>query len=120
MSEINVNDILSDIFVNKNTKKYNIRKYNNKTEIFNDKVSILIYYLNYYIYSNYNYNIENIINNIELDIGSYCYCDDKHDITFWFNLKKCIIIVPNEIIKDFDINETNFIIYKKKKSHPQG
>lgn len=101
MSEINVNDILSDIFVNKNTKKYNIRKYNNKTEIFNDKVSILIYYLNYYIYSNYNYNIENIINNIEIDIGLYGSCQNEDDIIFWSNLKNCIIVFPEELEKKY-------------------
>lgn len=114
MQKIDINDILEDIF-NKNSKKYKIRKYDNKIEIYNTEISILIYFLKYILDYNSKINIENIINNIEIDIGLYGSCQNEDDVIFWTNLKKCIIVFPEELEKNLDNREIQFITYIKEK-----
>lgn len=93
---------------------YEIIKYNTKTKIYNDKNSILIYYLKDYMNDK---NIDNAIINIEEDIGEYGICFDNEDIIFWNNLTKCIIVYNDDFKINADIlksKESELIIFVKE------
>lgn len=93
---------------------YEIIKYNTKTKIYNDKNSILIYYLKDYMNDK---NLDDAIINIEEDIGEYGICFDNEDIIFWNNLTKCIIVYNDDFKINTDIlksKESELIIFVKE------
>lgn len=98
--------------INNNTinNLYNIEQTKNNIKIFNNKESILLYYLDDYV--NNHQNVANSINIIEENIGSYGFCENREDIEFWLNLKKCIIIYSNDLNDYVEIfkNKENSLI----------
>lgn len=113
LKTINKNNI-NNLFKNQCKKdekcRYKIEQTKNNIKIFNNKESILLYYLNDYIDNSK--DIDNAIDKIEKDIGSYGNCDSKEENSFWKNLNQCIIIYPNNLednIKKF-INDENLLI----------
>lgn len=105
-----INNLFDQKCKNEEKNNYNIKQTKNNIRIFNDKDSILLYYLDDYI-NNYK-DIDNAINVIEEDIGSHGFCNNDEDIKFWTNLHKCIIIYSNKLEDYFKNlkNKENYLI----------
>lgn len=111
------NNIFEYFFENRENNKYQINKSDDNIKIYNDKISILIYYLKDYIINSDELDIEDAINNIKENIGSHAYCNNNKDIIFWSNLTKCIIVYPNNLeiyLNTLKNKETDLIIYVKE------
>lgn len=108
----NINNLFNKKSKNEEKKVYNIKQTKNNIRIYNDKETILLYYLNYYtdIYN----DIGISLNIIEDDIGSHGICENDEDIDFWIKLSKCIIIYSNELenyFKKLKNSENSLIVF---------
>lgn len=96
----NINNLFNKKSKNEEKNVYNIKQTKHNIWIYNDKESILLYYLNYYtdIYDDIDFSL-NII---------------EEDIAFWIKLNKCIIIYSNELenyFKKLKNKENSLIVF---------